>query len=518
MAEVIEISDIAAGPAVISLNKDDGDSSNDASSAIGGLSKRSELKSVNFGGGLDLLMNDKKTKSAKSEAGTDINLEDLQELEDDLNNLSSDINVLEPRDSIKAKSKSGLFKDALAENNGGLKLNIGEKGDGGDNNSSSNESIKIGIPLIGKQTAQTQEQSSGLKRFANIPIDPDKFVSTAPRLSPEEVLKEKFSVLRKLEGLEAKGLKLTKRYSMESNLHEMKGEYEMIVAEKEKLNSVKFQGKMLMAAITGIEFLNNRFDPFDVKLDGWGEQVNENINDYDDIFGELHEKYKSKAQMAPELKLLFQLAGSAIMVHMTNTMFKSSMPGMDDIMRQNPELMQQFTQAAVNSMGDQNPGFGGFMNNVMGSQTGMPPPSRRDPMPNVASGPPPEPVKTRTERSSQSVSAPQNRPDLYAARGVDVRDNYQSVGPQPREQSSAAEKPSSNSAPKRAEMKGPSDIGDLISGLKTKTVTIPKNTPVAPEKSSTVSIQDLKEMASNQIPSRSKGKRKTPRTSVSLEL
>ena len=56
--------------------------------------------------------------------------------------------------------------------------------------------------------------------------------------------------------------------------------------------------------------------------------------------------------MAPELKLLFQLGGSAIMVHMTNTMFKSAMPGMDDIMRQNPELMQQFTQAAVSSMGE----------------------------------------------------------------------------------------------------------------------------------------------------------------------
>ena len=39
---------------------------------------------------------------------------------------------------------------------------------------------------------------------------------------------------------------------------------------------------------------------------------------------------------------------------MTNTMFKSAMPGMDDIMRQNPELMQQFTAAAANSMGSQN--------------------------------------------------------------------------------------------------------------------------------------------------------------------
>ena len=49
------------------------------------------------------------------------------------------------------------------------------------------------------------------------------------------------------------------------------------------------------------------------------------------------------------------------MLHMTNSMFKNSIPGMDDIMRQNPDLMQQFTQA-VNQMDNSNPGFGGFMN------------------------------------------------------------------------------------------------------------------------------------------------------------
>ena len=39
-------------------------------------------------------------------------------------------------------------------------------------------------------------------------------------------------------------------------------------------------------------FLNNKFDPLDLKLDGWGESIHENINDYDDVFEELHEKYK----------------------------------------------------------------------------------------------------------------------------------------------------------------------------------------------------------------------------------
>ena len=80
-----------------------------------------------------------------------------------------------------------------------------------------------------------------------------------------------------------------------------------------------------MAAITDWSFLIINLIHL-IHLDGWGEQVNENIDDNDEIFAELHEKYKSKATMAPELKLLFQLGGSAIMVHMTNTMFKSAMP------------------------------------------------------------------------------------------------------------------------------------------------------------------------------------------------
>ena len=94
---------------------------------------------------------------------------------------------------------------------------------------------------------------------------------------------------------------------MDSELNEMKGEYEFLMNEKEKQNSMKFQGKVLTTMITGLEFLISKFDPFDVKLDGWSEQINENIEDFDEIFAELHEKYKSKAKMAPEIKLLFQL-------------------------------------------------------------------------------------------------------------------------------------------------------------------------------------------------------------------
>lgn len=513
MAQIIEIGDLQDVP-VISLNKVGSDASSGGLDIVSISEPSGARPSVNFGSGIELLMNDRKKSGGKKAEGADIDLGDLNDLEAELNGLAEDVSAAAaaaaPSGGIKTKSKSGLFNETLGSG-GGIKLSMGGKYISEDKDGSS-DSITLGGPInLGKSTANKVQTEDGFKKFGNIPIDPDKPVAVQPKPSPEDMLKDKFSVLRKLEYLEAKGVKLTKKYSMESNLLEMKGEYEMIIAEKEKSNSVKFQGKMLMAAITGIEFLNNRFDPFDVKLDGWGEQVNENIEDYDEIFAELHEKYKSKAKMAPELKLLFQLSGSAIMVHMTNTMFKSAMPGMDDIMRQNPELMQQFTQAAVSSMGQQNPGFGGFMNGIMGEQQ-----RRSAPPPNVAPGPPPAPMKTRVDRSERS-QVPLNRPDMSAARGgmggVDISDTFQSVGPQARERSSKS------SAPPRPEMKGPSDISDILSGLKTKTVTMNSGGTIPVNDSSTVSIQDLKEMSNSKIPSRSSNRRKkSEKTSISLDI
>jgi len=216
---------------------------------------------------------------------------------------------------------------------------------------------------LGRDTASMdtfQQSSEGFRHINDIPIEQEmKSIETK---SKEEILKEKFQILQKLQTLQNKGVSLSKHYTMESSMDEMKGEYEYICSERERKNSVQFQSKILSTFITGVEFLNSKFDPFDIKLDGLSESIQENIEDYDEIFSELAEKYKSKAKMAPELKLMFQLASAGIMVHMTNTMFKSSIPGMDDIMRQNPDLMNQFTKVATQSMEKSNPGVSKFVN------------------------------------------------------------------------------------------------------------------------------------------------------------
>jgi hypothetical protein len=510
--QIIDIGNLDSGNSGIKLNLSSDDST---------------LKSSNFGPGIELLMNEKKkeggSSSNKNSGEESIHLDDLEHLENELNDISSSLNTTK---DINVQPSVTFSTD---KNNDIEEINLNDT------------TININ-PSIGENTADVMNDTKtwdGYGQFQNIPMDPDQNVQQTPSLSKEELLREKFKYLRKLEQLEKKGVELTKKYNMESSLSEMQGEYEMILAEKEKENSVKFQGNMLSAFINGVEFLNGRFDPFDIHLDGWGEQFNENINDYDEIFAELHEKYKSKAKMSPEIKLIFQLGASAMMVHMTNTMFKSSMPNMDDIMRQNPDLMQQFNQAAVNSMGQSNPGFSGFMNNVMNT-------GQQEAQSTVRMGPPPGPIATQGPNSIPPPRRPGFSDTNFTSKnesdGVNIEENFSSISS---EQVKSMRRPEMKgpTTPSSGIMKGPTDISDILSGLKTKSnvqsnmqpnfkkvteANIPNVNMQSTEQSftikkdddvgSTVSIQELKEMQEGNNPKRSKRRQKSDKSTISLDI
>lgn len=164
---------------------------------------------------------------------------------------------------------------------------------------------------------------------------------------------------------------------MASPLDEMHSEYERLKRDRELDASVKFQKRMLMATVTGVEFLNHRFDPFEVKLDGWSESMHENLGDYDEVMEELAEKYRGRAKIAPEIKMLMMVSGSAFMFHLQQRYFKS-MPGLDQVFQQNPDLMRQFASATMNTMAGSSAdngaaGFASMMGNVFGAQSQAPP-------------------------------------------------------------------------------------------------------------------------------------------------
>ena len=395
------------------INLNDGSLSTNKEITIdSGSSANVDLKEANFGSGIELLMNDKIKNSKKSPSSNSLN-----ELEMELNAFDNNTPSVDNKE-VKYQQKDSFQNKPVIE--------------------------------IAKATSTMENKTEtwdGYKDINAIHLGGEQ-ETRANHLSREEALKEKFEILRKLETLESKGATLSKKYSMDSDLNEMKGEYEFLINEKEKQNSMKFQGKVLTTLITGMEFLNNKFDPFDIKLDGWSEQINENLDDFDEIFAELHDKYKSKAKMAPEIKLLFQLASSGIMIHMTNTMFKSALPGMDDIMRQNPDLMNHFTKAAMSSMEQNSPGLSNFMNDV-----------------GMSHGREQNDMRSRPQEYSSSSRMPPTS-------SVPPRD------PAPPQQ------------PKmRNEMKGPNNIDSLLSNLGGG--VNPQTSDINIEKSSTISVEDL---------------------------
>ena len=381
-----------------------------------------DLKNANFGSGIELLMNDKVKNSSKKSPSSN----SLKDLEVELNEIDNTAKQVE----LGLSSSGNKEKDSFQ-----------------------NKPV-IEIAKATSNMEMKTETWDGFKDINSVNLGSEE--SDFKKRSREELLKEKFEILRKLETLESKGATLSKKYTMDSDLNAMKGEYEFLINEKEKQNSMKFQGKVLTTMITGLEFLNNRFDPFDIKLDGWSEQINENVEDFDEIFAELHEKYKSKAKMAPEIKLLFQLASSGIMIHMTNTMFKSALPGMDDIMRQNPDLMNHFTKAAMSSMEQSSPGLNNFMND-MGMSHG---------------------------RESNDV---RSRPQEYDS------------SPQPTNM--------------RSEMSGPNNIDSLLSNLSSAKQK-PTTTDINIEKNSTISVEDLDNLSVGN----KKSKRKSDKSTVKLAI
>ena len=140
--------------------------------------------------------------------------------------------------------------------------------------------------------------------------------------------------------------------------------------DEKKGESKKLYSWWFMTFVNTVEYANAAFNPFDINLDGWGEQVNDDIDSYDEIFGELYEKYKG-GKLSPEIALLLRLGFSAAVVNFTNRALSSATPGFNDVIRQSPELMKMFTNATVNSMSQQSPGFA-FANNLVNPEpTGM---------------------------------------------------------------------------------------------------------------------------------------------------
>jgi hypothetical protein len=240
-------------------------------------------------------------------------------------------------------------------------------------------------------------------------------------VSPEEELRQKKALLTKLQRLDGNGIggqKMTLSHSLE----DIKSEYEKRTDSRNLEASIRFQRNALMTFVTGVEMVNEKFGdrlPVKPRLKGWSESVHTNVEDFDEIFEELYDMYKDSAKMHPMLRLVGTLGVSATMYHLTNTAAeRSGIPGMSDVLNENPELQRQFAAAMMAKMGG---GLGNFMAAASGNAAPMPPQqapmhpglSSQIPMFNVSS------AASQSMPQQQQQSTPVARREMRGPSGVD---------------------------------------------------------------------------------------------------
>ena len=201
------------------------------------------------------------------------------------------------------------------------------------------EQIKIPPPPNTYKTNDTYNHSKQDK-----PNEPPKV-----ELSYQETRLRKIEMLRKLSEIKTKGFTLSKEYDFNSSLEEMEYEFELLKSFADKRNGVKIFKGGLLQAVSVIEFLNDKYDPFDFHLSGWGDHLQLEVDSWEDVLEEIYEKYKgSGRKMAPEVKLLYLIIASAGAFHFTKSQ-SSKLPGLDSVLASNPGLLSSIINPTKNS-------------------------------------------------------------------------------------------------------------------------------------------------------------------------
>jgi hypothetical protein len=236
----------------------------------------------------------------------------------------------------------------------------------------------------------------------------------------------------------------------------MKMEMEFIKREKSMDSTIKQFSEWFVTGMSAMEYGSKNvgmLKAFGLQLDGLSEAAQMNVVDLEDDFEELYDMYGENMKMHPMVRIPLRTCMMVYMVHLTNQMTrKSTIPNIDEIMRQNPDIARSLAAAAMQNQSQQMRGsaqpvqqqapsnpLGGLMSFMQQSMPSGPPP-------NVVPRPPAE-----------------SKPIQIGAKKVAIR-----------------APPAAPAAP--VQMKGPANIDDLLKDIKQSILPPQGNGPPPAEK------------------------------------
>uniref|UniRef100_A0A6C0K1A0 Uncharacterized protein n=1 Tax=viral metagenome TaxID=1070528 RepID=A0A6C0K1A0_9ZZZZ len=273
--------------------------------------------------------------------------------------------------------------------------------------------------------------SDGLKNFNAEPLFGATSDHHRPRMSEENLNREKYELLRKFDRLSKLGVPMRKRFTLESPLDEMKMELEFIRREKDMDQTIKQFCDWYITGMSAMEWSSKNvplMQAFGLKLDGLSESAQMNVGDMEEDFEELYELYGDKLKMHPLVRIPIRTCMMIYMVHLTNQMVaKAPVPNMDQILKSNPDIARQLSMAAMQQQTQgmrappappppSNPLSG--LSNFMSSMVPPPPPSGKLPTVKIPGvrltkpNPQPDAARVTVTPTPKEMKAPVNIDDL----------------------------------------------------------------------------------------------------------
>ena len=230
------------------------------------------------------------------------------------------------------------------------------------------------LPSFNNSKPSLNNLSSDFK-FNNSGLDFDKSYENIQKLKMQYI--SKINKLKSRKKFKEHGLKFSKEYTINSDLDEMRDEFNELQSQYDIRNSIQYQRRLFVTIASGIEiFSKSRFNPLDVDLDTFSSEINDDIDSYDDIFEDLHLKYIGEgSNLPPELRLLFKFGSTAAWIILQKNMLENSkMPDVNEILNNNPNLREQFKQATFKQFQNDNKGTENqFLGDLLGNTGGGPP-------------------------------------------------------------------------------------------------------------------------------------------------
>lgn len=261
--------------------------------------------------------------------------------DDEYNNMGDVNNIFNLDENIHSHNKKSESKDNVFD-----KKEDNEKKSQGDYEKAKTEK--------NKSDAYHETNSSSNQKKESVDFKMEDDDALLEKKSTEELVLLQLDMLRKLGELKTHKVMLSQNYyliqgdkrAMIGNYKMMKYEYELHTGIKSKQNSIQWMSGMMIGLLRGAEMLNDNYNPFDIKLEGWSNKVSSSITDYYDVLGEIYEKYNTPGKkMAPEFKLFLMLSGSAISIQMHRGIAKM-IPGQAQSIEDDPDMIEQLRNKA----------------------------------------------------------------------------------------------------------------------------------------------------------------------------